>query len=46
MNDGIEAIRVVVVEPGWTAWFLVGVVAGIGLSFAAVTLLIWWAERE
>jgi hypothetical protein len=34
MNDGIEAVRVVVVEPGRLHWFLVGAVVGYALGMA------------
>jgi high-affinity Fe2+/Pb2+ permease len=46
MAEGGEAIRVVVVEPGWAAWFLVGSVAGLALALVLGSLLFWWERRR
>jgi hypothetical protein len=37
----MEVTRVVVVEPGWAAWFLLGFVSGIALALLAWILSIW-----
>jgi len=42
----LEAIRVVVVEPGWAGWFLVGAVSGLGLALILGSLLVSWERRR
>jgi len=46
MTEAEEAIRVVVVEPGWSAWILAGFVGGVASVLILGLVLVWWGRRR